>query len=109
MTYGIIYVVENTINGKKYVGQTVQPLKVRWQRHCRKEQSGCVALASAIAKYGADAFKVSEVAQASTKELNLFLGWTFVGWVGALVWAMTDNVKPPEKTENHPRARQNWE
>lgn len=55
MTYGIIYVVENTINGKKYVGQTVQPLKVRWQRHCRKEQSGCVALASAIAKYGADA------------------------------------------------------
>ena len=25
--------------------------------------------------------------------LNLFLGWTFVGWVGALVWAMTDNVK----------------
>lgn len=68
MTYGIIYVVENTINGKKYVGQTVQPLKVRWQRHCRKEQSGCVALASAIAKYGADAFKVSEVAQASTKE-----------------------------------------
>ena len=24
--------------------------------------------------------------------LNLFLGWTFVGWVGALVWAMTDNT-----------------
>ena len=21
--------------------------------------------------------------------LNLFLGWTFVGWVVALVWAMT--------------------
>lgn len=25
--------------------------------------------------------------------LNLLLGWTFVGWVGAMVWAMTDNVK----------------
>lgn len=25
--------------------------------------------------------------------LNLFLGWTFIGWVIALVWAMTDNVK----------------
>jgi len=25
--------------------------------------------------------------------LNLFLGWTFVGWVIALVWALTDNVK----------------
>jgi hypothetical protein len=21
--------------------------------------------------------------------LNLFLGWTFLGWVGALVWALT--------------------
>lgn len=25
--------------------------------------------------------------------LNLFLGWTFVGWVVALVWASTDNTK----------------
>lgn len=25
--------------------------------------------------------------------LNIFLGWTFIGWVAALVWAMTDNVK----------------
>jgi len=23
--------------------------------------------------------------------LNLFLGWTFLGWVISLVWAMTDN------------------
>jgi thiamine transporter ThiT len=30
--------------------------------------------------------------------LNLFLGWTFVGWVGALVWAMTDNVKADAPT-----------
>lgn len=25
---------------------------------------------------------------------NLLLGWTFIGWVIALIWAMTDNVKP---------------
>lgn len=25
--------------------------------------------------------------------LNLFLGWTLLGWVLALVWAYTDNVK----------------
>jgi len=25
--------------------------------------------------------------------LNFFLGWTFFGWVIALVWALTDNVK----------------
>ena len=25
--------------------------------------------------------------------LNLFLGWTFLGWVGALVWSATGNTK----------------
>ena len=25
--------------------------------------------------------------------LNVFLGWTFVGWVIALVWALTDQSK----------------
>jgi hypothetical protein len=23
--------------------------------------------------------------------LNFFLGWTFIGWVAALVWAMTED------------------
>lgn len=27
--------------------------------------------------------------------LNLFLGWTFLGWVGALIWAFTS---PPRTT-----------
>ena len=31
--------------------------------------------------------------------LNLLLGWTFIGWVGAMVWAMTDNVKDKNPTE----------
>jgi len=26
--------------------------------------------------------------------LNLFLGWTFIGWVVALLWADTDNCEP---------------
>jgi uncharacterized membrane protein YqaE (UPF0057 family) len=28
--------------------------------------------------------------------LNLFLGWTLLGWVGALVWAFTAVNKPSE-------------
>lgn len=28
--------------------------------------------------------------------LNLLLGWTFVGWAIALVWACTDNVDCPQ-------------
>ena len=27
--------------------------------------------------------------------LNIFLGWTFLGWIGALIWAVTD--KTPEE------------
>lgn len=28
--------------------------------------------------------------------LNLFLGWTFLGWIGALVWSMTYSPTRPE-------------
>ena len=28
--------------------------------------------------------------------LNIFLGWTLIGWVGALVWASTKAPKPKE-------------
>lgn len=28
--------------------------------------------------------------------LNILLGWTFLGWVAALVWSATDNVKREE-------------
>lgn len=34
--------------------------------------------------------------------LNLFLGWTFIGWVVALVWSLTDNItKPVIKSQNY--------
>ena len=30
--------------------------------------------------------------------LNIFVGWTFLGWVGSLVWAIVaeKKVRPPE-------------
>ena len=40
--------------------------------------------------------------------LNLFLGWTLIGWVGALIWALVDDKKftysPPPFVESHRRA-----
>lgn len=30
--------------------------------------------------------------------LNIFLGWTFLGWVISLVWALTDNVETPSNS-----------
>lgn len=25
--------------------------------------------------------------------LNLLLGWTFLGWIGAFIWSLTSNVQ----------------
>jgi hypothetical protein len=33
--------------------------------------------------------------------LNLFLGWTLLGWVGALVWAFAAVNKPSEAPSKH--------
>jgi hypothetical protein len=35
--------------------------------------------------------------------LNIFLGWTFLGWVGSLIWAFTDN-----KDESSKKLINNW-
>ena len=32
----------------------------------------------------------------SISVLNLFLGWTFLGWVIALIWSFSDNVEKVE-------------
>lgn len=29
--------------------------------------------------------------------LNLLLGWTLIGWILAMVWAWTDNVRPRQE------------
>jgi Superinfection immunity protein len=31
--------------------------------------------------------------------LNLLLGWTLLGWVGALVWALIKDAPPPTATQ----------
>jgi hypothetical protein len=34
--------------------------------------------------------------------LNFFLGWTVVGWVGTLIWALTKDPLPAQVNEKHP-------
>ena len=33
--------------------------------------------------------------------LNLFLGWTFLGWLGSLIWACCDPVKEEKQEQKH--------
>lgn len=60
----IIYKVTNRINGKIYIGQTIQPLVIRWDAHTRK---GCV-LYAAIQKYGKENFTVEQIDTATSRD-----------------------------------------
>lgn len=56
-TFGIIYCLTNQVNGKVYVGQTTQPLEVRWQTHVLEAKNGGdTFLYRAIRKYSPESF-----------------------------------------------------
>jgi group I intron endonuclease len=58
MSGGVIYVIENLENGKKYIGQTTRlDLAERFREHCgNSTTSVCPKLRNAIKKYGKDCF-----------------------------------------------------
>lgn len=72
-TYGIIYLITNTVTGKVYVGQTVQTTGIRWIDHCYKTQAGSTAyFHNAIRKYKPESFTIEVIDSASSRaELNL--------------------------------------
>ena len=70
----IIYKITNIVNGKTYIGQTVQQNpKMRWYDHCAKARKGVNhPLFNAINKYGVENFIWEVVDRATTiNQLNL--------------------------------------
>jgi group I intron endonuclease len=62
-----VYLITNTINGKRYVGQTRQTLAKRWIAHCSKNR--CRYLYNAIQKYGRQSFSIESIVEVPTLEL----------------------------------------
>lgn len=57
-----IYCIENTVNSKKYIGQTSQGYKKRWIGHLSAARKGLgYYICNAIRKYGEDSFTINVI------------------------------------------------
>lgn len=64
-----IYCIENKVNGKKYVGQTIKSIEHRFECHVYSSRRANASLLSkAIRKHGVENFVVSLVCQVETQE-----------------------------------------
>ena len=70
---GFIYKITNIINGKSYIGQTIQNVKERFYQHCATKCSKAVsnmAIHRAIKKYGKSNFTVEVIEEIDSANLN---------------------------------------
>lgn len=71
---GIIYIITNKINNKVYIGQTIQPLKDRWYRHCQQKSLSDselnMSIKRAILKYGKQNFNIEVLEECDKSILN---------------------------------------
>lgn len=67
LIYGYIYLIENQINGKRYVGQTVRYPKKRWWEHINTPDKSS-AIDHAIQKYGSHNFTFTIIDSAKDLE-----------------------------------------
>ena len=78
----MIYMLTNTVNGKKYVGKTNNWVK-RWNKHCSK--SCDMLISRSIRKHGADNFTM-EVLEKTSEQL---VDWREIYWI-----AIKDTMHP---------------
>lgn len=74
-TLGHIYKITNLINGKIYIGQTIQSIKDRWYRHVGNskwisQHEANMTIKRAIRKYGKENFKLELIENCKRENLN---------------------------------------
>lgn len=70
---GFIYKITNNVNGKVYIGQTIQTVKERFYQHCATKCSDSVlnmAIHRAIKKYGKSNFTIEVIEEVEQNILN---------------------------------------
>lgn len=70
---GFIYKITNNVNGKVYIGQTIQTIKERFYQHCATKCSDSVlnmAIHIAIKKYGKSNFTIEVIEEVDKDSLN---------------------------------------
>jgi group I intron endonuclease len=70
---GSIYKITNLLNNKVYIGQTIQKLSDRWNRHCNmncSEAEHNMIIKKAIIKYGKENFSIEIIETCDSKYLN---------------------------------------
>lgn len=65
MAYGVVYLIWNLVNDKKYVGQTTKSLKIRISRHIYDKNS---LIGKAIRKYGTENFRWGIIEKCDNQE-----------------------------------------
>lgn len=65
----LIYLITNKINGKRYIGQTINKLSTRWSQHvgCAKRKR-VEPLAKSIQKYGRENFEIKVLTRCGSLE-----------------------------------------
>ena len=61
--YGIVYLIWNLVNGKKYVGQTTKTVKERFREHPQKNS----LIGNAIRNYGEENFRYGVIKRCASK------------------------------------------